>query len=458
MKTRQVKKVLLRPKGGKMQKKSPSGNSNSGNYGKNLTIVNKKGNKLMTVVKTENEPIVVSRSIRMPAPKFGVGKNGSVVLTHTELLTTVTTNNLGENSNGFNIIGIHVNAGLKSSFPFLSSIAYNYKSYDFAKLCYGFVSRCPTITSGAVMMYAEYDPSVSPPENRIEFMNRSNAQEVQVFKNLSYSLGRKDMKKEASHYIRLGPLGKDQDIKLYDTAILWIGYEGTPKNTLIGDIFVTYDVSLVTPTIRLAEKQIKNIETTIGTNPIADSATASAPFGPALAAGSFVGDFLGALLNTATGGISGTVISTAKTIFKMVSAFLPPKLGVTPDSLDIAVSVMHMNYDGYNVKGDSFMILDEDQNDAMSTAINAIDQDDFDSKFIDITSTNAVKALDAVDVSSQRFIQWYVAVPQGGLVRIKHVQGATKFAGGKPSLTISDMDSRKLGFLNNNTLFGINDL
>lgn len=456
-------KVVSYPKANKRkQKKNPSGNTSSGHNNKNITIMSKKGNKQISFVRSENEPLVVSRSIKMSSPKYEYGGKGSVILKHTELLATVTSNNKGENVNGFNIIGIHVNAGLNKSFPFLSSLAYNYKSFEFNKLQYCFVSRCPTITTGAVMMYAEYDPSVSPPENRIEFMNRSNAEEVQVFKNLNYPLNKKDMKKEMSHYIRLGTLAKDQDIKLYDVATFWFGYEGTPKQTLLGDIFVQYEAVLQTPTLRLAEKQIKGIETCKGLCPVTDSATEKAPFGPLLAAGSFVGDFVGSLLNTAfntaTGGFAGQIFSTGKTIFKLISAFLPKKVNDTPDTLDLQVSVAHYNYDGFNIKGEDFLILDEDSGDFLYELNNALDQDAIDKIAIDITATNSIKSLDAVDVYGARFVQWMVAVPQGGVFRIQHPSGSTKFAGGKPTVDISDLDARKINLLSNNTLFGINDL
>lgn len=233
-----------------MQKKRPSGNQKvqaslrKGNIRKLAVKKNILSNGVVTV---KDEPLVKSTKLSMPSPIFGYNKNGDMKLTHCELINTITTTNDNNSVNGFTLVGWAVNAGLKSTFPFLSSLAANYKTYKFSSLSFHFIARGNYTRDGAVMFYAEYDPDTQPPENRIEFLNRSNAVENQVFKNTTYALKKKDMEKEKSHYVRLGKVDNIKDLKLYDVANLFFAYEGTPKNTLIGDIFVSYSVTLETP-------------------------------------------------------------------------------------------------------------------------------------------------------------------------------------------------------------------
>lgn len=329
----------------------------------------KKGNNLSKVVVVKNEPLLKSTELKMQSPVFNYNKDGSLVMTHIELIDTITSAKSTSGTNGFNIVGYHVNAGIKSSFPFLHALAQNYKTYEFSNLSYSYIARGNYSKDGAVMFHAEYDPSVSPPENRIEFLNRSNAVEAQVFKNITYSLKNKDMKKEYTHYVRIGPLNDDQDVKLYDVANIWFGYEGTSPSTILGDIFVTYTVKLSTPTVRLAEKQIKSIESNIGTTPIANSATVEKPFGD-LNPGSFVGDFLGSLLDTATGGLSGLFFTTAKTVLKTISMFLPnnqtPLLAGPVSNHAISIAVPKGN--SYIYKSDEKMVLAEGDSDILQSA------------------------------------------------------------------------------------------
>jgi hypothetical protein len=399
------------------------------------------------LVVVKDEPLVKSTSLRMPSPKFTYEKDGSLGLSHCELVSTITTADAVGVNNGFNVYGYPVNAGLKSTFPFLSSLASNYKSYEFSVLTFAFIARGNYTRDGAVMFYAEYDPDAKPPQNRIEFLNRSNAVEAQVFKNLDYSLKQKDMRKEKSHYIRLGKIEDSSELKLYDTANLFFAYEGTPKDTLIGDIFVCYHCKLLTPTLRLSEKQIIGIESTKGTGP-SSGQTMSLPFG-AMNLGSFVGDFAGALLNTATGGLSGQFFTTAKTICKFVSCLFTSNGGYTPNLAALSIGKPATSSDGGLLVNGDIVHFNEDDANILSVASNAANETVYSSLFTDITSTNVIALGNYIQDGGVGRIQTYgILMPANTIMRIVMVAGGSNLASGpSPTITLTDMDPRKLGLL-----------
>jgi hypothetical protein len=428
---------------------------------KNLRLLASKRGILKNVVSVKDEPLVKSTKILMPSPKFNYTKDGSLGLTHCELISSITTSSTHDNNNGFNVLGWPINAGLKATFPFLSSLAQNYKSYEFLSLTFSFVARGNYTRDGAIMFYAEYDPDTAPPENRIEFLNRSNAVEAQVFKNTDYSLKPKDMRKEKSHYVRLGKVDEKSDLKLYDTANLFFAYEGTPKETLIGDIFVSYNCVLSTPTLRLAEKQIKSIESCKGTGN-ASGQSMTNPFGGSagLTAGNFVGDFLSGLLNAATGSFAGQFFSTAKSVCKFVQCLFTKNSGAfTPNDVALSVGIPKTNneYLSYLTDG-NLMIINEDDEDILYKAANAADQTTYDNLFTDITSTNSVLIQNAVNGSSERVMSWAVIMPANAVMRLVSLAGGSNLAPGPFStITFSDLDARKTGEINGLNVQFFND-
>lgn len=427
-----------------------------------LVKSNKKNNNssaLSVIKETKSEPLVKSYSMLKDKPDYSYQKDGSVILTNTEMLISITTaTTVNSVPNGFNLIAFPVNAGLKSTFPFLSSIASNYVSYDFINLSFGFVSRSNYTQNGLVMFQAEFDPSKGPPENRIEFLNRQGS-ETQVFKSLVLNLKQKDMKKEKSHYIRIGKLTTSQDIKLYDTAMVYFAYEGTPSTSVIGDIVVKYSVRLLTPYLRIAEKQIKNQETCQGTSN--GTITVQQPFGPAMTAASFIGDFVGNFLytaaNTATGGLIGQVISTGKSIAKYIT-FLTKGSGSTiPDSYNVQVAIPQTNSNSYmfgsNFNSDQIFFINEQDADLVASAYAVANMSAFNNLFLDISSTNVAKVADytnTVSGISYRYTQFCALAPANSVLRFYNNDTTTTPVVATVGMT--DFDGRKLGLLNPNTV------
>jgi len=398
--------------------------------------------KVKFVTEKESIPVVYSRKVNMNSPKTKDLGKGNMRIVHQELVTEIrtakTTN--GQN-NGFVLYKIHVNPGLQDSFPWLSSLARNFKNYKFWMLALCFVPRNNVVQAGTSMMYCEYDPDASDPENRKDLLNRKQAAEIQVFKDLDFFAEMEELAKEKSHYIRTGPPLKNQDIKLQDCANFYYAYDGTSPDTLIGDLFFQYTVDLITPDLQIGRNLITRIESvTVPSKP--GSATTVLPFGVTDIA-KIAGDFAGALLDTATGGFAGNLFSTGKQILKFIQSYLPVRSdSITPTAPTLSLHERVKNLDDKV----SINIRNEDDFDELLLASNTTDETDFSSKFINITNTNVTLNSDARDVNGHRFTSWIVAVPANAIIRFSYPTTGTVYpADATPLLNLFDANGSKVG-------------
>jgi hypothetical protein len=410
------------------------------------SLENKVSGKQVSFIKEEFIPLTKSRKLVVPKPMRGFDpKTGDLMVTYTELVTTLTsittTNGL---ATGFNMYIFHVNPGLKSSFPFLSSMAANYTDYRFAKLELIFVPRGNVTRDGNIAMSAEFNSDAKPPESRKELLIRKNAVETQVFQTCVLTCDGSDMAKENAHYIRLQKLSPSANMKLYDAALLYYSYEGVPSNTLLGDIFVTYTVRLITPKFREAEKQIASIESNIGMA-TAGTATANLPLG-AMTAASFIGDFIGVGLSTLTGGLSGQFFSTAKSVLKLITGLFPPAAGGYSNPVGLTIGARAGNT--YSSNSNLIDFIEEDDSDILNYAVNSASLVVFNQNFTDLTSGNVFQYGSSIDqTTSYTTRQWAVAWPANTVLRVFTAAVGNGPSVLAPSISFTDYDPVKTGNL-----------
>ncbi len=185
---------------------------------------------------------VASTIVRQQAkPKVSPLRNGDVRVVHKEYIGDI----LG--STAFSVNEFAVNPGMLTTFPWLSSLANNYESYQFESLRFCYETESPTSFTGTVLMAIDYDASDPAPIDKVQIMAyrqaiRSAPWEPCCFKSLT-----EDLKKEKTLYVRNGVLAANQDIKLYDTGNLFICTQGQAGNSTVGELYVEYDVRLMTP-------------------------------------------------------------------------------------------------------------------------------------------------------------------------------------------------------------------
>lgn len=140
-----------------------------------------------------------------------------------------------------------INPGLGSTFPWLSSIARRYESYNFKRLHFSFETESPTSTPGAVMHAVDYDASDSAPTNKVSLMSYEGSVRSAPWVDSTFSALSSSLHKSKTYYIRSGALNANQDIKMYDVGNYFIATQGQTGTAVLGELYVEYVVDLFTP-------------------------------------------------------------------------------------------------------------------------------------------------------------------------------------------------------------------
>jgi hypothetical protein len=142
---------------------------------------------------------------------------------------------------------LSINPGLSSMFPWLASIANNFESYCFNKLGFEYRTEASSNTTGKAILTVDYDASDALPiTKQAQLQERAKADDA-CWQNFSLELDSADLKKLPQRYIRAAGAPANTDIKLYDAGNLIIGTQGEANANVIGELYVHYDVDLITP-------------------------------------------------------------------------------------------------------------------------------------------------------------------------------------------------------------------
>ncbi len=170
------------------------------------------------------------------------GGDGRVRIRHREYLADIV-GSVAFASNSYS-----VNPGLPGTFPWLSTLAQNFESYLFHKLSFDFETQKSASTSGSLMMAIDYDASDAAPQNKQQLMAYHHAVRSAVWDECSFRGDRQDLKKfGVQRYVRSGSLAANLDVKTYDVGTLFVATQGEADTTAIGELYVDYDVELITP-------------------------------------------------------------------------------------------------------------------------------------------------------------------------------------------------------------------
>lgn len=170
---------------------------------------------------------------------------------HREYVGDVAT---GSVAGAFSLTSFAINPGLSDSFPYLSNIAQNYDQYVFHGLVYEFVSSTSGTNTGAmgtVIMGGDYNPSTSAYTNKHNMENSGFAVSARLDSNIMYGVEcAKGQNTQDGFYVRNGSsaLGLEAtDLGTFQIATSPSVAMGA--NTVIGELWVTYDVELKKPSL-----------------------------------------------------------------------------------------------------------------------------------------------------------------------------------------------------------------
>lgn len=150
-----------------------------------------------------------------------------------------------------------INAGLRSTFPYLSQLASNYEEYCFKGLVFEFISTASPFLStsalGAAIAAMEYNSSSPAFTSKFAMENSSMAVSTRLDKNLMYGVEcATGANAQNCYYIRSGtstlPL-TTTDLGLFQFAVA--PGAGVPVNTVLGELWVAYDVELDRPYLNM---------------------------------------------------------------------------------------------------------------------------------------------------------------------------------------------------------------
>lgn len=190
-------------------------------------------------------PIAASTFSRNGAPSIrSVGANS--IVSHREFVQDVTL------YDAFTVNRFQINPGLSSVFPWLSTIAKNYESYQFQFLRFLYKTRAATTVTGTVMMAVDFDAGDGDPTSKAVMLQFKNAIAGAPWQDLNMPCRMQDVKKMKERYVRSGNIPGGQDIKTYDVGALFFASVAANETEDIGELWVEYRVSLRTPQLETA--------------------------------------------------------------------------------------------------------------------------------------------------------------------------------------------------------------
>jgi hypothetical protein len=207
---------------------------------KNKTRSKAKKNGSSTILGQERSaPIAktIQTSVKMNVRNFRFPKRS-------EMITTV----LGSASEYEVQKAIILNPGDNSFSTWLSNIARCFESYRFHSLRFFYIPRCPSTSTGDVIMSPDMNPRDDPPQNEIQASQNELTKSSASWDKISISLSNEMLAKRRSYFCRKeGGLAVNADKDLYDTGNLFLIVGGQGNTNKIGQLWVEYEVEFFTP-------------------------------------------------------------------------------------------------------------------------------------------------------------------------------------------------------------------
>lgn len=150
-----------------------------------------------------------------------------------------------------------INAGLRTTFPFLSQMAENYEEYCLDGLVFEYVSSASPFISnsalGTVIAAMEYNSAGLPFATKFAMENSAHAVSTRLDKNLMYGVEcAKGANAQNCYYVRSGestlPI-TTTDLGLFQLAIA--PASTIPAGSVLGELWVTYDVCMKRPKLNV---------------------------------------------------------------------------------------------------------------------------------------------------------------------------------------------------------------
>lgn len=185
---------------------------------------------------TQGNVSVMSRPVTRNLP------NGDIIIRHREFIFDITS------SADFSVARFAaINPGSPNMFPWLSGIANNYESYIFNSLIFRYENSCNTVTAGTVILAIDYDPDDVAPTSKQQVLAYRGSVRSSAWSHSEHRSLREDLSKRKSYFVRRGALPANAERDTYDVGTLAVCTQGTDGALPIGELYVEYEVKLMTP-------------------------------------------------------------------------------------------------------------------------------------------------------------------------------------------------------------------
>ena len=158
---------------------------------------------------------------------------------------------------GFSSLLLPLNPGLDTTFPWLATIAKNFKQYKWNGLVFEYkstssdaIASTTDLGLGQVGWATEYDASKGAYEGLVEALNTEHANMGKPSANVLHAVECKGIDTPLkTKYIRTGPIQGSMDPKFFDLGITQFVTEMPASYSGMGQLWVTYDVTFLKPVL-----------------------------------------------------------------------------------------------------------------------------------------------------------------------------------------------------------------
>lgn len=158
----------------------------------------------------------------------------------------------------FSVTSLSINPGLSGVFAWLSQVAANYDEYELRHLVFHYKPVISVASQsgamGSVVIACNYNAGAPKFESFREMVEYSGAMETRICDQAFFGIECDPRKGQSGEhmYVRTGSVPDDEDIKTYDSGLFQIATSDInstdyPAGTLLGHLYVEYDVVLGKP-------------------------------------------------------------------------------------------------------------------------------------------------------------------------------------------------------------------
>lgn len=189
-------------------------------------------------------PVAMSKRIKTSAPRITTKQNGDIHVHHREYVQDL------NGSVGFAASSLPINPGQLLLFPWLSQISQRFESYRFNSLRFCLETTAPTTATGSVILAVDFDAADDIPISKVQAMSYRSSVRGAPWDSLEQNLLPEDLHKLPMNYVRTTvALPANLDIKTYDIGNLIMITQGQASTASVAELYVEYDINLITPQI-----------------------------------------------------------------------------------------------------------------------------------------------------------------------------------------------------------------